>query len=100
MTKPHRSIYKSMHARVSNLVREADSIGLIESGAPQDEYDLEVSSILPHLRKVNSPEDVRKVIHEVFVEFFGKTAGAPERYTSLSEDVWKVWKSSRANEIV
>ena len=42
-----KAAYDSLYSEVSRLLREADPIGLITMGTPDDEYDPEVSTILP-----------------------------------------------------
>jgi len=60
MTEGHRKRQKALKAahgrlytEVSRLLREADPIRLITIGAPDDEYDPEVSTILPRLREAH-----------------------------------------------
>jgi hypothetical protein len=75
---------------VSRLLREADPIRLIAIGAPDDEYDIEVSTILPRLREAKSPRDVQRIVHEEFVHWFSaETVGSAMYYARVSEDVWK-----------
>ena len=81
--------YGQLYVEVSRLVREADPIRLIAIGAPDDEYDVEVGTILPRLREANSPSDVRRIVHEEFVRWFDVgTAGPPEIYAAVSEQIW------------
>lgn len=49
-----KQAYRELYAEVSRLVREADPIHLIAIGAPDDEYDVEVSTILPRLHEAMS----------------------------------------------
>jgi hypothetical protein len=63
-----KAAYGSLYTNVSRLLREADPIGLIAIGAPADEYDPEVSTILPRLREAKAAGDVQKIVHEEFVQ--------------------------------
>ncbi len=58
-----KAAYGSLYSDVSCLLRAADPIGLIAMGAPDDEYDPEVSTILPRLREANAAVDVQKIVH-------------------------------------
>jgi hypothetical protein len=58
-----KAAHGDLYTEVSRLVREADSIQLISRGAPDDEYDPEVSTILPRLREAKSPDDVQRIVH-------------------------------------
>ena len=64
--------FRALRAAVSEVLREADPVGLIEIGAPRDEYDPEVGTILPRLRDATSASDVHRILHEEFVRSFGK----------------------------
>src|SRR5215813_8524369 len=62
--------YGRLYKEVSRLLREADPIRLITIGAPDDEYDPEVRTILTRLREAQLVEDVQKIIYEEFVHWF------------------------------
>ena len=87
-----KAAWGNIYTEVSRLVREADPIRLIAIGAPDDEYDPEVSTILPKLREANSANDVQRIVHEEFVRWFGAEIAGPARhYAGVSEDIWEVW---------
>lgn len=93
--KSLKEAYGESDVHVSRLVREADPIGLIAIGTPKDEYDVEVSTILPRLREASSARDVQRIVHEEFVHWFGaEIAGPPEIYATVSEQIWKIWQAS------
>jgi hypothetical protein len=82
----------ALYTEVSQLLREADPIRLITIGAPDDEYDPEVSTILPRLREAQSAAEVQKIIHEEFVHWFdADIAGPITYYAEVAEKVWGVW---------
>ncbi len=87
-----KATYGSLYTEVSRLVREADPIRLIAIGAPGDEYDPEVSTILPRLREAKSPDVVQRIVHEEFVHWFGsEMAGPATHYTDVTKDIWEAW---------
>ena len=91
-----KAAYGTLYTEVSRLLREADPIRLIVIGAPDDEYDPEISTILPRLREAKSPGDVQQMVHEEFVHWFGaKTAGPAAHYAGISGDIWEVWNKFR-----
>jgi hypothetical protein len=49
---------------------------------------LKAGAILPRLKATNRPEDVRIVVHETFVEWFGD---APPKLDRVADDVWAAW---------
>lgn len=84
-----KQAYRELHAEVSRLIREADPIRLIAIGAPDDEYDVEVSTILSRMHEATSASDVHRIVYEEFVHWFdADIAGPPEIYVAVSEEIW------------
>jgi hypothetical protein len=69
--------YGAFYTEVSRLMRGADPIRLIAIGAPEDEYDVELRTILPRLREAKSPDDVQRIVHEEFVHWFSAEIAGP-----------------------
>ena len=87
--------YGSLYADVSHLLREADPLDLIAMGAPDDEYDPEVSTILPRLREARAAVDVQRIVHEEFVRWFGADLIGPlTDYAEVAEKIWGTWLDS------
>ena len=90
--KALKAAHGRLYTEVSRLLREADPIRLITIGAQDDEYDPEVSTILPRLCEAPSAADVRKIIHEEFVHWFdADIAGPIAHYAEVAEKIWGVW---------
>jgi hypothetical protein len=90
------AVYGSLYVDVSRLLREADPMHLITLGAPDDEYDPEVSTILPRLREAHSAVDVQRIVYEEFVRWFdADLAGASTGYADVAEAIWAVWLNSK-----
>jgi len=86
--------YLRLRAAVSEAVNRADPVGLLEIGAPSDEYDPEVGTVLPRLREAKSPGDVARILHEEFVRWFGsEQAGDVEAYRKPATEIWRVLES-------
>ena len=81
-------------AEVEAILFRHDPIG-IGFADNTDEYRPEAESILPRLREAGSAVDVRRVVHEEYVRWFGgeSTAGPESRYTLIAEEIWHVWKA-------
>jgi hypothetical protein len=74
---------------VAKAIDESDPIGLLAIGAPADEYDPEVRTILPRLPGANGVEDVLAIVHEEFSRWFGAdTAGPRQAYESAASRIW------------
>ena len=66
-----------------------DPIGLASSGAPHDEYEPEVGTIIPLLRSADSVEDVTRIVYQEFSRWFGaeSTTGPQKAYTPIGNEV-------------
>jgi hypothetical protein len=78
-----------------NAVREAinrhDPIGLRELGAPDDEYDSEVSTILPRLVQCNDVDEALDAVHSEFEAWFGAlTAGRKGKFRELAGELFRL----------
>jgi len=77
---------------VGDALRRADPIGLMAMGAPSDEYDPELGTILPLFTSVGSQAELEKLIHSQFVAWFGADEAGPSgRYSSAAREVWERW---------
>lgn len=87
-----RNEYGSLYLAIADILYRHDPIGLVALGAPADEYQPEADTILPKLKQAGSVEELRRIIHQEFISWFGPdSAGPEERYQALSLDVWRVW---------
>ena len=90
-----RDAHRELHARVEALLRAHDVVGLIEMGAPPDEYDGLASRVLARLPTARSAADVQTIAFEAFVDGFDAWfGGAPERYQGVGAEIWRVWLDS------
>lgn len=92
-----KEAYGALYSDIARVIRAADPLRLIAIGAPDDEYDPELSTILPRLHEAASRNDVHRIVHEEFAQWFGPDiAGPPEAYSPVSDEIWKVWQKSAA----
>lgn len=78
---------------VSAILADADPLGFIDMGAPRNEYDPEVETILPRLAECDSAADMREVVFQEFERWFGAgKVGPPDRYTEVAEEIWALWR--------
>ena len=82
------------------MVTEEDPIGLIRLGAPADEYDPEIGTILPRLKEASSIVALRRIVHEEFSSWFGvETAGSEEQYGRVAERIWPILQGLRVVQL-
>jgi hypothetical protein len=81
---------QALVAAVERAIDDADPIGLLEGGAPADEYGPEIGTIVPRVMNAQSVEEVTTVLHEEFLRWFGDdTAGPRHAYQAPASKVWK-----------
>jgi hypothetical protein len=83
--------YGDLYTDVARIFRSLDPMQLIEMGAPDDEYDSEISTILPRFNEASSSSGMTRIVHEEFSHWFGRDlAGEMSEYEKLSEALWKL----------
>jgi len=91
-----RARYKALAKAVGQAINQADPIGLFAVGCPDDEYSLEIGTIVPRVSNASSPDEVRRMVHEEFVRWFGPgTAGPEEAYEVPALQIWEAVTSYR-----
>ena len=92
-----RLYYKNLHRGLTALLYLHDPLGLAAAGAPKDEYEPEVSTIIPRLKDANSAEDVRRIVHEEFLHWFDgeDTAGPESAYSRIAQDIWTTFMAQQ-----
>ena len=82
--------YEALVSAVTVAVDSADPIGLLRIGAPCDEYEPEVGSIVPRVAKAADLAEVHRIIHEEFGRWFGvDTAGPLSAYEAPAHEIWQ-----------
>lgn len=89
-----RAMYKELFTEVAAILYELDPLNITFEGiAPSDEYEPEARTILPRLRSCSSVEDVRRVLYEEFVNWFGPdNAGSESNYHDAAGRIWAAWQ--------
>jgi hypothetical protein len=87
---------KQSHADIFFSVREIinthDPIGLIAIGAPEDEYDPEVKTIVFQLKNVYTIEQIQDLVYQEFMRWFNEKSivGERESYLEMAKDLHHV----------
>jgi hypothetical protein len=80
--------YQDLVTAVERAINEADPIGLLDDGAPPDEYEPDIRRILPRLATVQRFDDVADVLYEEFVHWFDHAiAGPRETYEAPARQI-------------
>jgi hypothetical protein len=92
-----RTRYDTLCAEVARAIDEADPVGLLVLGSPEDEYSPEIDAIIPRISKASGPAEVRRIVHEEFVRWFDAgLAGPEETYDAVAGQIWEAVLRFRA----
>ena len=82
--------YRALVAAVERAINEADPIGLLEGGAPADEYSSEAGTIVPRVVNAQNVDEITAVVHEEFLRWFGDdSAGPRQAYEAPARQIWE-----------
>jgi len=62
--------YFDLFKHVSETINEWDPYSLLETGAPSDEFDSEIASIVARIKEIKTENDAILVISEIFKKSF------------------------------
>ena len=92
--------YEKLRRLVEDVLRRHDPIQLISIGAPDDEYEPEVGTIVPRLKEASSLHDVQQMLHQEFTKWFGaEQAGTSELYMAAAKELWWGWLHFEAQRL-
>lgn len=78
---------------VAAMLCRHDPIG-INFGDNSCEYHPEAETIVARLHRAQSVDDVRTLVHEEFVQWFGADiAGDSDRYDRVAQELWAAWRA-------
>ncbi|GHO56713.1 hypothetical protein [Ktedonobacter robiniae] len=96
--------YSWLYSSLMHILFDADPIGLsfgLTFDENPDEYESELTTILPRLQEAQSSTDVRRIVYEEFDHWFGDALTSrcqrlPQRmqacFDALAETIWKEWQ--------
>ncbi len=90
-----KTMYGELFDATAALLFRHDPIG-INFDDNTDEYEPEVGTILPRLKSCLSENDVCRVVHEEFEQWFGIDAGTQKRYEPIAAELWQLWQKFNA----
>jgi hypothetical protein len=81
---------------ILKILFQRDPMGICNHDTGTSEYCAEANAILPRLGIVTSVEDVQKIVHEEFVNWFGATGERKaDRYEALAKDIWELLQEKK-----
>jgi|GEM_PF-1859627 len=84
-----KSSHGNRFLELSSIINRHDPIGLLKIGAPEDEYEPEVKTIIVQLDEDMNEQQVHDLIYLEFLRWFEdeSTAGPKESYKELATDI-------------
>jgi hypothetical protein len=90
--------FRDVYNDARKIINRHDPVGLIRIGAPDDEYEAEVGTILPRLQGARSSQDVQQIVHEEFRRWFGSSARwSTVDYEVMAREIWELWRHRRGS---
>jgi hypothetical protein len=83
--------HETLVAAVKVAIDEADPIGLLKIGAPSDEYEPEVGTIVPRVVKAADVDEFHRIVHEEFGRWFGVDIAGP--IAAYEAPAWVIWQA-------
>ena len=100
-----KHLYGKLYGDLTDLFCRYDPMGLVNMGAPENEYEPEVQAVLPRLKEACSMNDLRYILYEEFTTMFSVVNGpAPrhvlserskEKLDMATEETWRLWQTWR-----
>jgi hypothetical protein len=87
----HRKLkkdYKNLFLIVKAVIHRWDPYSLLAMGAPEDEFDSEIASVVSQLNRIHSAKDAAQVLSRVFTSSFGQ-GFKPESCLEIGELLYK-----------
>lgn len=84
-----KSNYGDNFAELRSIINRHDPIGLLKIGAPKDEYEPEVKTIIVQLKTEMTEKQVHDLIYQEFLRWFEdeSAAGKKDSYKELAKDI-------------
>lgn len=89
MTMKRLADYDRAFAVVRDLISRWDPYALLADGAPADEFDSEVQSVVAQIPRIRSAHDASHVISRVFSSAFERSLFKPEDCAKIGRELFR-----------
>ena len=84
--------YQQMWAVTADVIRKWDPYELLAGGAPKDEWDSEISSVVAQMSRVHSSSDAAAAIARVFGSSLEQGGFTQEACADVGAELYARWK--------
>ena len=92
-----KSVYKERFTELLEIINSYDPIGMLSIGAEEEEYDLEVRTIIVQLDNYMTVSEIYNLVRNEFILWFSKDIVVVREkiYKSMAEDIHRWIKNKR-----
>ena len=90
--------YKRIESIVRRVIHEWDPYSLLAGGAPEDEFDGEIRSVVRQVDRIGSPADAAHLISQVFSSAFEAERFAPADCRESGERLYRALRDAQSIE--
>jgi hypothetical protein len=90
----NRAEYDRAFAVVRGVIHDWDPYSLIRGGAPADEWDSEIASLVDQIPRIHSPDDAIDAVSRVFSAAFEPEGFAPADCTDIGHRLYSALTAS------
>lgn len=85
---PARAKYQQMRDVTATVIRSWDPYGLLNGGAPRDEFDQEIASLVAQIPRIHSAKDAAHAVSRIFAANFEAHLFTPETCSDVGEKLY------------
>ena len=88
--------FGALFDEVAGILRDADPMAALAGGAPPDQYEPQVETILRLLRQARCADDAVVIVHESFVRWYDTASlGTRESFANVAACIWNAYLRHR-----
>ena len=87
--------YKQMFSTIKVVIDRWDPYGLLEGGAPDDEFESEIALVVAKIKTIKTEDDAARVLSEVFSDAFEPGFFTMESCASVGRELFQELKKAK-----
>jgi len=93
--KKYKEKYKQIFSLVQVVINRWDPYGLLEGGAPEDEFESEIASVVAKIKTIKTENDAARALSEVFSEAFEPHFFTADACTDVGRELFHELKKAK-----
>jgi hypothetical protein len=83
-----RSKYQQKWDVTAGIIRDWDPLGLLDGGAPGDEFDREIASLVAQIPRIHSAVDAMQAVSRIFASSFDASSFTEESCSEVGKQLF------------